>query len=463
MDSTPPTDVPQKLAWHTKLVYGLGDHTVNLALTSLQFFFGFFLTEVAGLRPALAGLVPLVGRAVDAFTDPTMGRLSDMTRWKAGRRRPWLLIGMVPFGVMFTLLWSDPGAETSQGVKFAWFAMAYVLFSLSSTVIAVPYLALTPEMTSSYDERTSMNAFRAALAITGTLVAVTTMRPLAEAFGGGPEGWAWAGRTYGVWLVIPWLAVWAVTFERRSEPPRGESFFAGVRSLFRHPSYQWLTALYILSRVALDLTVAMFIYYFTFWLNRSADFELTMGLFLVTVIVVLPFWLSVARRFDKRVIFIAGALSWVVSCMIIFAGQPEWPRWAMFVLAVAAGAGYAASDLMPWSMLGEVVDEDELRGGHRREGIYYGFFTFLRKLGGALGVAIAFLVLDLVGFQSGSEEPQSDRALFTIRVLTAVVPATLVLLAAFVALRYPLSRARHEEILVELEQRREREAGREDV
>jgi len=108
--------------------------------------------------------------------------------------------------------------------------------------------------------------------------------------------------------------------------------------------------------------------------------------------------------------------------------------------------------MIPWSMLGEVVDEDELRSGERREGLYFGLFTFLRKLGGASAVAIALFVLDLSGYVAN--QPQSQATITTIRVLTAVVPAVFVALGAWVALGYPLSRARHTEILVALDARR---------
>jgi Na+/melibiose symporter-like transporter len=130
----------------------------------------------------------------------------------------------------------------------------------------------------------------------------------------------------------------------------------------------------------------------------------------------------------------------------------------MFGGAVLFAAGYAVVDMMPWSMLADVVDEDELRTGERREGIYFGFFTFLRKLGGAVGVALAFLVLDVVGFEQGGG-PQSPGVLLTIRSLTAGAPAVFVLLAAWVALGYPIGRARHAEILRELEARRRAEGS----
>ena len=110
-------------------------------------------------------------------------------------------------------------------------------------------------------------------------------------------------------------------------------------------------------------------------------------------------------------------------------------------MAAAAGVGYAVADLMPWAMLGDVIDEDELETGERREGIYAGFFTFLRKLGGASGVAVAGVTLELAGFVGGRE--QTPTALAAIRGLTALAPALFLAAAAYIALGYPLTRDRH--------------------
>lgn len=436
----------------TKLIYALGDHTVNLALSSLLFLYPFFLTDVIGMRAGLAGLVPLVGRAVDAISDPLMGRLSDATRLSAGRRRPYFLMGMLPFGVLFAALWADrSGAgETAQ---FVYYAGVYAVFVLAMTVLSVPYLALIPEMAPSYQERTAVNAFRAAGAIFGTLLAATAMRPLAEAFGGGGRGWAAVGLVAGLYLVLPWPFVFRSTFERSGfQRPSDQSFFASMFSLVKHPAYRSLTGLFLLGRIAIDLASTMFIYYFTYWLGRPEDYGPTLGLFLLSVVGALPLWLRISRHVDKRTIFLLGAASWVGSQLFLLAATPDWPSLWIYVGAAIGGVGYAAADMIPWSMLGEVVDEDELRTGERREGLYFGLFTFLRKLGGASAVALALWMLDFSGF--AANQPQSTGTLTTIRVLTAVVPGVFVVLGAWVARGYPLTRARHDEILAALEARR---------
>lgn len=434
-----------------KLVYASGDHTVNLSLSALALFYIYFLTEVAGLRPALAGAVPLVGRVVDAFADPLMGRLSDQTRTRLGRRRPYFLVGAVPFGLGFVWMWSNCPFD-SQGAIFAWYAAAYLFHCLSMTVLSVPYLALLPEMALGYDERTSLNTYRSAAAVIGTIAAVS-LRPLAQWLGGGAAGFASAGMLLAVWVTLPWFFVYRVTFERAGfEREAVAPFLGAVTSLARHASYRILCGLFLAARVAVDIVGAMFLFFFTYWLGRPDDFDIALPSMLLCVVVSLPVWLRVARRTDKRTLFVFGCTWWIgIQCGLLLA-TPEWPRWTLFAIAAVAGIGYAVADLMPWSMLGDVIDEDELASGERREGLYNGLFTFLRKLGGASGVFLAGVILDLAGFARGGGV-QSESALLAIRGLTGAVPAFFLAVAVIAALRYPLGRARHAEIRAALEAR----------
>ena len=142
----------------------------------------------------------------------------------------------------------------------------------------------------------------------------------------------------------------------------------------------------------------MFLLYFIHWIGREEDFSTTLFLFLTIVVLALPVWLRAARNSDKRTVFVAGTLWWTLIQLVIYFALPSWPRWSLFAVTGLAAIGYAVADLMPWSMLGEVIDEDELATGERREGVYVGFFMFLRKLGGGIGVAGIGFALDLCGF-----------------------------------------------------------------
>ncbi len=434
-------------------VFALGDLTINTALASLTLLYAaFFLTQVAGLRPALAGLVPLTGRVVDAITDPIMGWISDRTRWRAGRRRPYLLIAALPFGLSFAALWADlPG--TGQAGRFAYYATMYCLLSLSMTALAIPYLALVPEMAVDYDERTSLNTYRNAGALLGIFVAVG-IRPLAEACGGGALGYAAAGAIVGAGLVVPWPLVYRASFERGEFRRRSaaSAMLPELRRIARHRTFSRLTAAFLSGRIAMDLIGTLLILYVSFWIGRAAAFELLMGLFLLSVMLALPLWLRLARGRDKAHIFIAGSLWWALASPLFLLATPEWPLWALVAAAAVVGVGYAAVDVMPWAMLGEVIDEDELASGERREGLYNGIFTFLRKLTGAVAVFLTLGLLDLLGFERAGEQSESVRQ--AIRWLTAAAPALLLAAGAAALWRYPLTRAAHAAIRAELLARR---------
>jgi len=451
----------ERLDLRRKLIFGTGDFTVNTVLASLSMVYaGYFLLQYAELPPALAGLIPLIGRTVDAFTDPLMGRISDRTSWRLGRRRPYFLLGAIPFGISFALLWTPAPFEATE-LRFLYYTIWYVLLSISMTILSVPYLALIPEMARTYDGRTSLNVFRDAGSILGIFAAIS-IRPIASVVAGGEataESFALTAAGYGVAIAIPWFFVYATTWEQPDFQGREStmSLREGIRVLLQRKAYMQLMGLYLVSRMAMDLIGVVLILYFTHVLGRSSDFEVMMAIFLVFVIAALPLWLAVSQRMDKSQAFTIGAVWWGVGNLGFFFAEPDWPRWLVLGFAPIVGIGYAAADLMPWSMVGDVVDEDDLETGERREGLYNGFFTFIRKLAGALGVAVALFILDAAGLPEGRDALVPESARTAIRWLASVGTSVLVLAAAFVARGYPLTRRRHNEILMALQAR---DAGR---
>jgi Na+/melibiose symporter-like transporter len=335
---------------------------------------------------------------------------------------------------------------------FVFYAGWYVLLSLAMTVLSVPYLALQPEMALGYDARTSLNTYRNVGSVLGVFAAIA-FRPVAQALGGGTAGFAAAGVVYGLVLVVPWLAVYAATWERPDFQTRETrvSLVAGLRILAGIRSFRRLTGMYFCGRISMDLIGAMLVIYFTHWIGRSEDFEPAMFLFLTALMCSLPIWLRIARHFDKSTIFIVGSAWWMASQAFVFLAQPHWPPWVLFAFMPLVGIGYAMVDLMPWAMLGEVVDEDDLATGERREGLFYGVFMFLRKLGGTLAVAAALWLLGATGFTKG--QAQTEQAILTIRLLSSVVPAAFLAVSIAFAWRYPLTRQRHAQIRAQLDAR----------
>jgi Na+/melibiose symporter-like transporter len=170
-----------------------------------------------------------------------------------------------------------------------------------------------------------------------------------------------------------------------------------------------------------------------------------------------PVWLRLARGRDKATTFLVGSRWWMASSSLLIFATPAWSVWTLAAVTCLAAFGYAAVDLMPWAMLGEVIDEDDLLTGERREGVYNGIFTFLRKLGGALAVSLALGLLDLLGFHKSGEQSEAVRR--AIGWMTALSPALFLAIGVVALWRYPLTRAAHTEIRARLAERSDMECG----
>ncbi len=161
-----------KLPTWRKWMYGSGDLGFSLTSTIVAAYFAIFLTDVVGVSARVAAVAIFIGRTWDYINDPLFGYISDRTRTRWGRRRPFLLFGPIPFAIIFTLMWWKPPLQGDISLA-VYYAIIYVLYDAAATLIYMPYFALTPELTSDYDERTSITSVRAFFSIAGSLVAFT--------------------------------------------------------------------------------------------------------------------------------------------------------------------------------------------------------------------------------------------------------------------------------------------------
>ncbi len=155
MTAANPSSKSEKLSVGTKLAFGTGDLGAAIVATVQGFFLNAFLLDVAGMRPAAAGAIFLIVKIWDSINDPIIGAMTDRTNTRWGRRRPWLLFGAVPFGLAFFLHWLVPDVGATG--KFIYYLVVALLLDTAFTAVNVPYTALTPELSTDYDERTSLN------------------------------------------------------------------------------------------------------------------------------------------------------------------------------------------------------------------------------------------------------------------------------------------------------------------
>ena len=451
-----PDNLPndEQLTFWTKLAYGLGDiaHSAGPG-TIIPFWYLFFLTDVAHLKPALAGLTILVGGIWDAINDPLVGLLSDRTRTRWGRRRPYLLFGALPYGVMFALMWIVPPID-DQLLKSLYFALIYILFDSAVTIVSCPYYALTPELTLDHDERTSLVSYRMFLSILAGLLTAVGFSLVLDA---APDEQA-AFRTMGILssgvFVVTILVSFLGTRERvgfQVEAP--PSPLESLRFVLRNREWRYTLGMRIMSWIPVDVASAVFAYYLIYWIGmKTMEASLIQAVLLASAALSLPLVLWMTRLWEKKTAFVIATASWAVV-MVALLFVPQGARHLVYPIAILVGPGIAAAHALPNAMSADTLDVDELNSGRRQEGVYAGFEVFVRKLSTKLVLAAIGPILAWTGYVEKAAV-QTPQALTAIRLIIAVAPAVILLGAIAVAWRYPLTRERHRQIQKELSDRR---------
>lgn len=446
------------LSLRTKLGYGVGDVGGNLFFTIMGFWLLNFVTDTLGLAASLAGAALLIGRAWDAVTDPLMGALSDRTASRWGRRRPYLLFGAAAVVAGMTLVFLDVGGRGwSQGALFAWVVFAFCVVNSAYTVVFVPYAALTPELAPGFRERTNLNGYRMAWAIVGTLLGAGAFSIVVElaAGAGAGSGYTAAGALFGLITALVVLITFASVRERPAPPRRAPAgrapaggMFAGYAAAMKVRPFRLALIPWTLFITGTIIATSAVPFYFQYLYRRP---ELASGASLVLLLAAfaaIPGWVWLAGRIGKRAAYQLGMAIFGAALLIAYLAAHRDVT-VLFVVLAVAGVGLSTNYVMPWSIIPDVVDYDALANGARREGVLYGLWTFLQKLGLGLAALLSGAVLQATGYVP--EAVQTPLALHGIRLLIGPLPALFFLAGILVLARYPIDHAAHAEIRAKLE------------
>ena len=432
----------------------------------LVFFLLYFLTNVAGLNPALAGSVLLIGKVWDALTDPIVGWLSDRTRSPLGRRYPWMLFGAVPLGLCFFLLWWVP-TVSGQGGLFLYYCTIALVFSTAYTTVVIPYATLAAELTQGYDERTSLAGYRAGFSIGSSILSLVVAQVILSQIADPHRQYEILGAICGgVAALGALLCVWG-TYRRfhsmqaiRQLSPSAPSlpFLHQIGIAFRCRPFLYVIGIYLCSWLGLQVTAAILPYFVVEWMGLPETHFTQMALTVQgTALVSMFMWSAIALRFGKQAIYWMGIPVTLCAQAGLFLLQPGQVVW-MYGLAAAAGFGLSTAYIVPWSMLPDVVDLDELNTGQRREGIFYGFMVQIQKIAVAIALFMVGKTLDWSGLIPASADVpspiQPDSVLWTIRWLIGPIPSLVLIGGLVMAWRYPITRSAHAQILQKLSLRR---------
>ncbi len=463
-----------KLPTWKKLVYASGDFGLSSTGILRQVFFAIFLTDVVGLDPRLGSFAALLGVMWDAINDPLVGMLSDRVQTRWGRRRPFLLIFAIPFGLSFILLWFSPPWE-SQVALLIYVMLAFMVADTLSTLVGMPFNALMPEIVPGYDERTSLMGIRSFFQLGAALFTVIAAPAIVDAaLANGltqQQGYMLTAMVFGLLGSLPFILIFFVIRETADvEETRTLPIGKSLHTAWQNKPFRFATGFQLFTWSAVDMVGLILPFYLLYWVAEGnmlmtvnvLGFSLSLksaflGLLMATSIFFIPFWSWLAHRLNKRAAFLSGLVFWMSVELLLLAIQPGQLSLAL-LLAMLAGIGISSAYVLPDSMFADVIEWDELQTHRRQEGVYYGARAFIRKLTGALTIFIALQLLGWAGYQAppvgATSFMQPEEVLTVIRLLIAPLGVLLLFGAVVMTWFYPLTRERHEKILELLARRK---------
>ncbi len=491
-----------KLPVLEKIGYSLGDAGANFVFQTMILFQLNFYTDTVGIAAAMAGSLLLVGRLWDAFFDPMMGVISDRTKTRWGKFRPWVLWSALPWGIVMVLAYTTPGYTSTGKVIYACVTniLLMTLYSINNT----PYSALTGVMTGDVNERTSLSSYRFVSAMIAQLLVGGFTLPLVAKFGQGDSAKGWQ-MTIGLWAVLC-VILFVITFvsiRERIQPDPKQKFSArqDFGNLLKNGPWMAMFVVTLAHFIVAAMRGGTVLYYFEYYINQDRLYDVlqtlgltttaangasggglwhdllsTFGLIVdaerknvasvgfslfnmfsqfVTVIGVLCATFLSIRFGKKAVVQLGFALTAVFMASFIL--LPADAIGATFALEFLRALSFAPTIPLLWAMFADVVDYAEWKTGRRTTGVIYATIMFALKTGLSLGGALAGWLLSAYGYRANVA--QTAKALLGIRMTVSIYPAVFFLIVVVCMFFYKIGKRLNIQIQDELAERRKKFQG----
>ncbi|GGO65040.1 MFS transporter [Nonomuraea cavernae] len=404
----------------------------------------YYMTNFLAVPGWLAGIVVAAPKVWDLVINPLVGRWSDRTRSRLGPRRPWLLAGACTLPIMFYLVFAGPPltgtpAAIYVGVCFMAAATAYALFE-------VPYKAMPAEMTEDYHERTSLLQWRIIFVGLATMISGVLAPTIVNSQG--ENGTLGSYRLMAVTIALIMFAAMLGSFFGTARAPMTAAPHADTGGLLRqfaaarsNPAFVWLLALSCTQQLAVATMLAAAPYFAAYTLG---DPKATTTLFAVLVgpmLLTMPLWVRLAKRFDKRGAMILAGLLYGVGTASALATPVFGAVYAHAVLLLV-GTGIAGVTLLQFSMLADVIATDAATTGQRRAGVFTGLWTAIESGVSAFGALIFGVIISLGGFipsEPSTPVQQPDSAVTSVLIGQTAVPALIIFASVLMTLKYRLT------------------------
>lgn len=412
----------EKIGLFEKVAYGGGDLASNLILVITTTYVTFFYTDALGLNPGIIGMILMVSRLFDGFTDVFMGFIMDKTESKDGKARVWLKRGAIPIGIATVLIFLVP--NTGDFGKYVYITITYNLVTtVLYTMINIPYGALTALMSRDQDERMIINVFRMFMAQAGSLIINAMTLPLVNSFGGSEhqKSWVIVSIIYAVVAVLLFYLTYFKVKERvhATEGQVEVSFKDSIGLILQNKYWLILVGIWVSMVLGLSMSMAVGTYYAKYLLGNENYAGILAAAGILPVLVFMPFIANLNLKYGKRNVALVGAIITLVSHLIILVNPTSF-NWILFTKFVA-GIGSATNTATMFAMVADTIEYGHWKTGTRVEGVLYSSTTFGAKVGAGVGSAIALAIIAKAGYD-GLLATQSVSALAAIKSLYLYVP-----------------------------------------
>lgn len=455
-----------------KLAYGVGALMDGGGVALMSCVMVKYMTNL-GIAMSIASTIFMVAKLWDAITDPLMGFITDNTRSKYGRRKPYLFWGGISLIFAIFLLFApirDWGM--SVGGAIAYIIIFYLVWNTCSTITQVPYCSLASDISPNHNERNWANTFKlvfsAAAAGLSYVIPLFLLEATQPSSDGSPaslnmtEFWIIISTVFGLLfgggLVISGLFVKERITPDMSVPVEKFNFKKFLESYaipFKNKSFRWHITMYATAFMCADMISALAVYYATdVWAGQYLDLGfmslkfssmLIVAPLMVMAVVAFPIVRTLMVKKSKQFAFRVGLPCYIAGGIMLAVMDPSWtPPIVVPIVAAIMGLGFGGAQMMPWIIFPDTVDVAEMATGERPTGTYSGIMTLIRKVAGALGVGMVGWIIDACGYQEAQEGVteyivQTDEALLAIKLVLGISVAVFITVAFIASFRYKIT------------------------
>ena len=461
-----PDYVPTK----EKVFYGMGALMDGGGVALMSCVMLKYMEGGLGIPMAVASTIMMVAKIWDAITDPLMGFISDNTRGRYGRRKPYMVVGgvLLIIGIFLLFLpveqWGIISAENQAGLV-AWMVIMYLLWNTFSTITMVPYCSMSSDISPSFKERNNANTVKLVFnAVASGLAYVLPLLFIEALIAPTDEGYLFMPKIDATefWLAIclifgtlfgGGLILCGIFVKERikattpKEKFNFKQFIKNYAEPYKNKSYRWHIAMYVAAFTCLDMISALAVYYATdVWAGRTLFGMDMSSLFIiaplmVAAVIMFPLARYVMDKKSKQFAFRMGLPAYIIAGIMLAVMDPSWaPPVLVPIVSLLMGFGFGGAQMMPWIIFPDTVDVGQMATGERSTGTYSGMMTLARKIAGALGVGLVGWILGGVGYVEGRNPgEQTDEVLLAVRLIMGLAIVVFIAIAFYASFRYKIT------------------------